>query len=388
MKIIFVSNYFNHHQKPLSDNLYSMLGDGYAFIETTMMSQERINMGWGDLDTPSYVRYFCKDDETRTECQRLIENADIIVTGSASEKLIEGALKNGKVVLRYSERPIKDKKNYYLKYIVRFIKWHLSNRRSYNTYLLCASAFSAYDYSRFFLFKNRAYKWGYFPETRYYDDVETLIDRKEENSILWVGRLISLKHPEHAIEVAKRLKDEKIPFEMNLVGNGESEILIKKLIAANNLQKNVHLLGAMKQSEVRAHMERSSIFLFTSDHNEGWGAVLNEAMNSGCAVVANARIGSAPFLIENEQNGLLYDEGDIERLYQNTKKLLLDRSLRRSLSKNAYKTISSYWNAEHAANNLILLAEKIVAGKNTLNIGKAEVCGVAEILKDNWFCND
>lgn len=388
MKILFVSNYFNHHQKPLSDNLYSILGNDYAFIETTTMSQERVNMGWGDLDTPKYVKYYYQDDETRIECQRLIESADVIVTGSAPEQLIEGALKKGKVVFRYSERPIKDRKHYFLKYFARLAKWHLCNRRSYHTYLLCASAFAAHDYSRFFLFKNRAYKWGYFPETRNYDDAEALVNQKEDNSILWVARLIGWKHPEHAIQVAKRLEDEKIPYEMNLIGNGENELTIRKLISDNNLQKKVHLLGAMKPSEVRGYMERSSVFLFTSDHNEGWGAVLNEAMNSGCAVVANARIGSAPFLIENGKNGLLYDEDDMEQLYQNTKMLLLNRSLRKSLSINAYRTIANHWNAECAAKNLVLLAERIVAGDITNNVKGSEVCSVAEILRDDWFCGD
>lgn len=51
----------------------------------------------------------------------------------------------------------------------------------------------------------------------------------------------------------------------------------------------------MKASEVRSYMEKADIYLFTSDFNEGWGAVLNESMNSGCAVVASHAIGSVPF---------------------------------------------------------------------------------------------
>ena len=36
---------------------------------------------------------------------------------------------------------------------------------------------------------------------------------------------------------------------------------------------------------------------------EGWGAVVNEAMNSGCAVVADHMIGAAPWLIRQGENG-------------------------------------------------------------------------------------
>jgi glycosyltransferase involved in cell wall biosynthesis len=45
------------------------------------------------------------------------------------------------------------------------------------------------------------------------------------------------------------------------------------------------------------------VFIFTSDRNEGWGAVLNEAMGSGCAVVAADLIGSVPYLIEHKKMG-------------------------------------------------------------------------------------
>ena len=38
-------------------------------------------------------------------------------------------------------------------------------------------------------------------------------------------------------------------------------------------------------------MEKCHIHIFTSNHLEGWGAVVNEAMNSGCCEVANVQAG-------------------------------------------------------------------------------------------------
>ena len=49
MKLVFLSNYFNHHQKPVSDAFYQKLGKNYVFIETARMTQERINMGWSNM---------------------------------------------------------------------------------------------------------------------------------------------------------------------------------------------------------------------------------------------------------------------------------------------------------------------------------------------------
>ena len=82
------------------------------------------------------------------------------------------------------------------------------------------------------------------------------------------------------------------------------------MIRSKGVEDCVEMLGAMSPDEVRAYMERADVFLFTSDFNEGWGAVLNESMNSGCAVVASHAIGSVPFLIKDGVNGLIYENGN------------------------------------------------------------------------------
>ena len=76
----------------------------------------------------------------------------------------------------------------------------------------------------------------------------------------------------------------------------------------------------MKPEQVREYMEKSEIHIFTSDRNEGWGAVLNESMNSACVPVANKAIGSVPYLINDGNNGFMYK--DENELYEKVKYLL------------------------------------------------------------------
>ena len=101
-------------------------------------------------------------------------------------------------------------------------------------------------------------------------------------------------------------------------------------------------------------MEESEIFLFTSDRNEGWGAVLNESMNSACAVVANCAIGSVPFLLNNGDNGYIYKDGDVDDLYNKVKSLLDNADERKCIAKNAYATMVDEWNAENAAQSALI----------------------------------
>ena len=53
MRILFCSNYFTHHQIPLSDALYELTNHNYCFVAHKEMDAERKNLGWGnDLVRP------------------------------------------------------------------------------------------------------------------------------------------------------------------------------------------------------------------------------------------------------------------------------------------------------------------------------------------------
>ena len=141
----------------------------------------------------------------------------------------------------------------------------------------------------------------------------------------------------------------------------------------------------MSPEEVRKHMEESEIFLFTSDRNEGWGAVLNEAMNSGCAVVASHAIGSVPYLIENKSNGLIYKDGDKDDLYIKVKYLLDFSQKRMKIGHAAYLTILNDWNAVKAAERVLTLSKTILNGEKSPDIFTSGICSKANGIKDNLY---
>ena len=132
------------------------------------------------------------------------------------------------------------------------------------------------------------------------------------------------------------------------------------------------------------HSKHCEIFLFTSDRNEGWGAVLNESMNSGCAVVSSHAIGSTPFLLEDSKNGLIYKNGDIADLYNKVKYLLDNPEKRRLLGKNAYDSILTLWNPRVAAERFLVIAKQVLEAKAT-DVFFEGPCSSARRLKDDWF---
>ena len=132
-------------------------------------------------------------------------------------------------------------------------------------------------------------------------------------------------------------------------------------------------------------MEKSEIYLFTSDRQEGWGAVLNESMNSACAVVANSAIGSVPFMIKDQHNGFIYKSGNVDDLYKKVKCLIDNPDKVKKAGLAAYNTCVNEWNAENAAKRFYALAKAVLHGEENPDIFADGVCSKAEILKDGWY---
>lgn len=364
MKVTFVSNYINHHQIPLAEELYSELKEEYCFIETEPMEEERIQMGWNvhTEKLPYLMRYY----ENEKECQKRINDSDIVVFGGTDEEFyIQERLKQGKIIIRCSERLYKEgqwkaisPKGLRKKYLD-----HTRYRKA-PVYLLCAGAYVPSDFHIVRAYPNKMFQWGYFPPVISYQ--EELWEKKEKNAvtrILWSGRFIDWKHPDWALDLASCLKKEKVAFEMVLVGGGEKERELKAQLEENGLQDVVKMLGFLKPEDVRQEMEKANIFLFTSDYKEGWGAVLNEAMNSGCAVVANVAAGATPYLIDHGKNGLLYKNKNWKEFVSYVKYLINNPEIRMTMGKNAYETIRQTWNAKKAAQSLLTLCKNVLEQK-------------------------
>ncbi|MDR0963916.1 MAG: glycosyltransferase [Clostridium sp.] len=348
MQVVFVSNYINHHQIPFCNAMFRMLEGSFAFIQTIPMEDDRRRMGWKEESLP----YLVKSYEETARSKDLIATANVVLFGGCEEEAyIHRRLQDRKPVIRISERLYREGQ---WKMITprglrkKFIDH--TRYRSDSVYLLCTGAYVPSDFHLVRAYPDKMFRWGYFPPMRTYS--EEYFKTREANTIpqiLWAARFIGLKHPEVPILCAKYLRDRGLHFHMKMIGGGELEPSIRRLIAQHNLESTVSLLGYQEPLAVRDEMERTDIYLCTSNHEEGWGAVINEAMNSGCAVVANYQTGAAPYLIRHGENGFVYKDagpGDLFRIVEN---LLLNVSLRSTVGKEAYRTITQKWNADYAA---------------------------------------
>lgn len=350
MQITFVSNYINHHQIPVSEELFRLSGGNYTFIQTEPMEEERVKMGWDadSLNRP-YVKLYYKDKEF---CDELIMNSDCVIFGGCEdEAVIMPRLEAGLFTIRYSERLYRGGRWKFISPRGLIKKYHDHIRfRKNDVYLLCSGAYVKGDFSLIHAYPGKMLKYGYFPEMNEYDDVHELRRNNEKIEILWAARFLDWKHPEVMIELARELKRAGVDFHISMIGNGE--YLEKTKDFASDVSDVCGFYGAKTPKEVREAMRRADIFVSTSDRNEGWGAVVNESMNSGCVCIAPHDIGAAPYLIEDGVNGFLYKACDVDRLAAIIKGLSGDKEKQREIGLNAYKTIKDIWNPQIAASRL------------------------------------
>ena len=366
MKVTFYSNFLTHHQVPFCLEMQKRLGDDFKFVSTMKIFKWRLDLGFEDLNQKyDFIIRSYENEEMYNEAKKLALESDVVIIGSTTDELIEERLKQDKLTFRYRARvfifPDGFFKTIFNKDKMKlFYNRHIRFRKNKNLHMLCANACGARDFNLLGLYKNKTYKWGYFLENNIYD-IDNLINEKEKNEkiqIIWVARFIKWKHPEVVVKLAKRLKKQNYNFKIQMLGTGKLEEKIKKQIKNNKLEDVLEIVGQVPSDKVKSYMEKANIFIGTSDSFEGWGAVINESMNAGCAIVASKKMGSVPFLIGNNETGLMYE--NYKDLENKVKLLINDSDLRKKLSKNAYNYITTKWTEELAAENIIKMFNNVI----------------------------
>ena len=382
MKVVFIANSCEHVVRPLCDGLYKHYGEDFLFIETKALDKRRAGIG-SEAERP----YLFSAIDNFDRAKELCTEADVVIFGGVSTDYIEGRIKNNKLTLYYSERLFK---RGYWRYFNPITIKHVRERfvlpsKNSNFHLLCASSFAALDFNRVGAFKNKMYKWGYQIEVKE-KNIEELMAQKPEDglSFIWVGRLIKLKHCDDAIRMIKKLVDNNYPARLTVIGTGEEEANLKKLAESLGLSNNVEFKGICPIEKTRSEMDKANIFLFTSDFGEGWGATLNECMNSGCACIASHGAGSTYFLTEDGVDSMVYSSRNVNMMYDSAVRLIEDKELREKIGKNAYLKMYEKWNPAFSSQRMICLIDELMK-KGDCTLYQDGPCSKAEVIKHNWY---
>lgn len=379
MKLVFYSAVLNHHQAGVADEFYELLGDDYCFVELTACNDQK--GAKVDYSMRPYLLKAWKSEEAYNQAMELAQTAEVCVFAGYEALPFEKArLRRGLLSFDMSERLLKKGWHNLLSPRISkmVIAYHIGGWRNKSVYKLSCSAFTASDCRRLGMFEGKCFKWGYFTAVDAKRDIETPVPDVSMSGLptplMWCGRFLTLKHPELVVEMARELHSQGYSFTLDIFGDDTNAAAhdkiyprakLQKLIDCYGLSNIVKLRGNLPNDKILEQMSRHHIFIFTSDRNEGWGAVANEALSNGCALVAADEIGSTPFLIKDGYNGLIFKSKNLESLTEKVRYLLDNPTLLGEMRQNAVANMQRLWTPRHASESLLQLIANLKKGKDT-----------------------
>lgn len=341
--LVFISTFVSPHTMPFGIAL-TQYYDQVVFINTMALTEEREKMGYDIADPRVTVRNLCDDPQG---CAELIDRAKDVILAGADFYLIAQRIKDGKRVFITHERILK-------KGAVKLLDprtWRIAkfcrSVRNKQVYLLAIGDNAAKDFRLLGFDSQKIYRFGYFPQVNSYKP-EQLHKSGDKCRILWVGRFVDFKRPLMALKAFRNMDDS---FALTMAGSGALQSKAEAYAKKHGITAT--FLGNIPAGEVETQMLESHILLSTSHKGEGWGAVINEGMNRGCAVVCAREIGCAGTLA-TEENAVLFNTYSVRSL----RSALREAALRQQeLGQKGYDTVTREFNAEVAAQRFALLAE-------------------------------
>ena len=137
-------------------------------------------------------------------------------------------------------------------------------------------------------------------------DIKKFHPKKKEKIMIWAGALVNYKRPEMFIEAlsivdqqnANLLKDWKAL----MLGDGEMHAELMSMISSKGLEKIVELRPASRN--YHEDLNTCMLHVATQELDHFPSLVINEAMASGCAIIAT-NVGRAYLFVEQGKNGFL-----------------------------------------------------------------------------------
>lgn len=163
---------------------------------------------------------------------------------------------------------------------------------------------------------------------------------KLDNKIaLFAGRFTYQKGLDRMLEAWKIVVTQNKDWTLKLVGEGEQKEALIKKCRILGIEKQVVFAEATKN--IIEEYCNSSIFLLTSRY-EGFGLVLVEAMQCGVPCVSFDCPYGPSDIIDNNENGILVENGNINNFANAILKLIENEELRMQMGKAAMEKAKGY----------------------------------------------
>ncbi len=174
------------------------------------------------------------------------------------------------------------------------------------------------------------------PVDVFYNTVETEVIRKnseeliedlkfnsEEINIISVAKLMKSKGYDRLVNVQKKLRADGFKTHVYIVGKGEEQNHLQKLIEENNIVDSWTFVGF--KSNPYKYVKNADLYVCSS-RKEGFSTAVTEALIVGTPVVSTNCSGATELLGYNNEYGIVTENNE-EALYEGIKKMISDKKV-------------------------------------------------------------
>ena len=150
--------------------------------------------------------------------------------------------------------------------------------------------------------------------------------------LIHVGRLVKWKRVDLIINAVHNLKNKFPSIELIIIGTGNQEKNLKELVSKLSLENNIKFIGGVYDLKILGkYLLESSIYILG-----GMGGLsLNEAMCFGKPIICSVCDGTEKKLVTQNQNGLFFEENNLEDLIKQIDYLLSNPSIIEQMGRNS-----------------------------------------------------
>ena len=126
---------------------------------------------------------------------------------------------------------------------------------------------------------------------------------------LYVGKLVHKKRILDQLAALKLAHSRNSRLHLLVVGSGELMERARRFTDEHKLP--VTFAGFLNQSEITSAYVAADCLILSSDYDETWGLVVNEAAASGLPLVISRTVGARYELVRDRFNGFLFDPNSV-----------------------------------------------------------------------------
>lgn len=190
------------------------------------------------------------------------------------------------------------------------------------------------------------------------DPITSNAEKSDKLKILFTGVLYEHKGVKELPLIIRRLNEKNVELHFTIIGTGILEDWLKEEFKNEIETGMVTFTGVIDHSLVYKHMAQADIFLYPT-HIDAFGLVIAEAMMNGAVPVVSLLKGVTDNLIDNDKNGYLIQQGDIESFVNAVESLYSNRLLLKELSSQAHEQAISKFSLSSMAKSYIQFIENI-----------------------------